>query len=234
MSDDNGLCYMRARYYSPQLLRFINADPEKGTIADGATLNAYAYANGNPVLYTDPEGQFVWIIAGTAAGFLVGGGANLVVQGLTKGWNNVNTKEVIVSATAGAATGFIATTGIPLVGAIIGNAAIGAGSYVATQSWNGEPITAKGVLVGTVAGGMGGWIGGPGILSGSTGKELSKITAASDYAKYLGLKSGQEIASIYKKDLLIKAGKTSLARTILGDLAAAFSSIPTTEAVLNK
>jgi RHS repeat-associated protein len=56
MSDDNGLYYMRARYYSPQLLRFINADPEKGTIADGATLNAYAYANGNPISYMDPFG----------------------------------------------------------------------------------------------------------------------------------------------------------------------------------
>jgi len=56
MSDDNGLCYMRARYYSPQLLRFINADPEKGMIADGATLNAYAYANGNPISYVDPFG----------------------------------------------------------------------------------------------------------------------------------------------------------------------------------
>lgn len=82
--------------------------------------------------------------------------------------------------------------------------------------------------------GIGGWIGGSGMLSGSTGKELSKIAAASEYAKYLGLKSGQEIASIYKKELLKKAGKTSLARTILGDLAAAFSSIPTSEVVLNK
>ena len=234
ISDENGLYYMRARYYNPDIKRFINLDVLLGSIDEGQSLNRYAYVNGNPVLYTDPEGQFVWIIAGTAAGFLVGGGADLVVQGITKGWNNINTKEVIVSATAGAATGFIATTGIPLVGAIIGNAAIGAGGYVATQSWNEEPITAKGVLMGTAAGGIGGWIGGSGMLSGSTGKELSKITAASEYAKYLGLKSGQEIASIYKKELLKKAGKTSLARTILGDLAAAFSSIPTSEVVLNK
>jgi len=41
---------------TPQLLRFINADPLKGTIADGATLNAYAYANGNPISYVDPFG----------------------------------------------------------------------------------------------------------------------------------------------------------------------------------
>jgi len=56
MSDDNGLYYMRARYYSPELKRFINADTIKGTIYDSRTLNGYAYANGNPVSLVDPFG----------------------------------------------------------------------------------------------------------------------------------------------------------------------------------
>ncbi len=47
---------MRARYYSPQLKRFINADIVAGSIQESPTLNRYAYVNGNPISYVDPFG----------------------------------------------------------------------------------------------------------------------------------------------------------------------------------
>ena len=56
MSDENGLVYMRARYYSPTFKRFINADVVAGSITNSITLNRYAYANGNPVSNVDPFG----------------------------------------------------------------------------------------------------------------------------------------------------------------------------------
>ena len=56
VTDKNGLIYMRARYYSPELRRFINADIIHGEISDSASLNRYAYVNGNPVSYVDPFG----------------------------------------------------------------------------------------------------------------------------------------------------------------------------------
>ena len=56
MTDENGLVYMRARYYSPVLKRFINADVVAGSITNSITLNRYAYANGNPVSNIDPFG----------------------------------------------------------------------------------------------------------------------------------------------------------------------------------
>ena len=56
MTDENGLVYMRARYYSPTLKRFINADVVAGSITNSITLNRYAYANGNPVSNVDPFG----------------------------------------------------------------------------------------------------------------------------------------------------------------------------------
>jgi RHS repeat-associated protein len=50
-----GLVYMGARYYSPQLGRFISPDPL--TIhGRGGDPNPYEYANGNPFTYTDPTG----------------------------------------------------------------------------------------------------------------------------------------------------------------------------------
>ena len=50
---------MRARYYSPELRRFINADIIAGEISNAITLNRYAYANGNPVSNVDPFGLSV-------------------------------------------------------------------------------------------------------------------------------------------------------------------------------
>ena len=56
VTDANGLLYMRARYYSPILMRFVNADIVAGDISNAITLNRYAYANGNPVSNVDPFG----------------------------------------------------------------------------------------------------------------------------------------------------------------------------------
>lgn len=56
VTDSNGFLYMRARYYSPQLKRFINADIVAGSIQESPTLNRYAYVNGNPISYVDPFG----------------------------------------------------------------------------------------------------------------------------------------------------------------------------------
>ena len=59
VTDDNGLIYMRARYYSPTLRRFLNADVIAGEITNAVTLNRFAYANGNPVSFVDPLGLSV-------------------------------------------------------------------------------------------------------------------------------------------------------------------------------
>jgi RHS repeat-associated protein len=53
MDDGNGLLYMRARYYDPEVGRFINKDPIG---FGGGDLNLYAYAGNNPVNFVDPVG----------------------------------------------------------------------------------------------------------------------------------------------------------------------------------
>ena len=55
-TDTNGLFYMRARYYSPDMRRFVNADILHGKISDSTSINRYSYANGNPVSFIDPFG----------------------------------------------------------------------------------------------------------------------------------------------------------------------------------
>ena len=52
----NGLYYMRARYYNPQIKRFINRDIIDGSITDSQSLYKYSYVQGNPVNLIDPFG----------------------------------------------------------------------------------------------------------------------------------------------------------------------------------
>ena len=56
ITDSNGLYYMRARYYNPDIKRFINQDIKVGDISNGQGLNRYAYCEGNPVSLIDPFG----------------------------------------------------------------------------------------------------------------------------------------------------------------------------------
>ena len=87
MTDSNGLINMRARYYNPLTMRFLNSDPAM----DG--LNWYAYANGNPINFADPTGygasRVLDAMQGglTALGFAPGVGAvaDLVNAGISAG-----------------------------------------------------------------------------------------------------------------------------------------------------
>ncbi len=54
--EDTGLIYMRARYYSPVLRRFVNADKLHGDISNALTLNRYSFCNGDPANGIDPMG----------------------------------------------------------------------------------------------------------------------------------------------------------------------------------
>jgi RHS repeat-associated protein len=51
-TDANGLLNMRARYYSPYLMRFLNADPSG--FSGGS--NWFSFADGNPISLSDPFG----------------------------------------------------------------------------------------------------------------------------------------------------------------------------------
>ncbi|WP_017327373.1 RHS repeat domain-containing protein [Synechococcus sp. PCC 7336] len=52
------LDYLRARYYDPDLGRFISRDPFPGFLDDPYSLHKYQYAHNNPVNNTDPSGLF--------------------------------------------------------------------------------------------------------------------------------------------------------------------------------
>lgn len=51
--DPTGLYYLGARYYDPEVGRFISPDP----LGFGSDPSLYAYANGDPVNFCDPDGR---------------------------------------------------------------------------------------------------------------------------------------------------------------------------------
>jgi RHS repeat-associated protein len=65
MSDSNGLYYMRARFYSPEIRRFVNQDILLGNINEGQSLNRFAFVTGNPTNYIDPYGESATVVVNT-------------------------------------------------------------------------------------------------------------------------------------------------------------------------
>lgn len=68
MSEPNGFYYMKARYYDPQVGRFISEDPLG---FDGGDVNLMAYVGSNPVNRVDPSGLF-WFRQDWQTDFVVG------------------------------------------------------------------------------------------------------------------------------------------------------------------
>jgi len=176
MTDHNGLIYMRNRYYSPILRRFVNADVLHGSISDSTSLNRYAYVNGNPVSFIDPLGLKGWsnwlkvgigciVIAGLAVatavaapavaavagaalvGATVSGGVGAVFGYIDDGWDGAAT-GFMTGSVAGAASGALAasTFGATTIG--VGNVLIDVGEYALEEAASGTPeeITWDGII----------------------------------------------------------------------------------------
>ena len=96
-SDGTGLYFYRARYYDAQLKGFPSDDP-LGVVAG---VNRRAYVGGDPVLTTDPTGEFGIV------GAVIVGGIDLAIQlAMTDGdISCVNWTDVGLSMVAGALTG---------------------------------------------------------------------------------------------------------------------------------
>ncbi len=56
--DQNGLYYYRARYYTPELGRFVSEDP----LQLAAGVNSYSYVGDNPISFFDPYGLWTFQI----------------------------------------------------------------------------------------------------------------------------------------------------------------------------
>lgn len=54
---DTGLVYMKARYYDPDIGRFLSVDVFRASAGDPFSTNLYVYAHAAPSMLTDPDGR---------------------------------------------------------------------------------------------------------------------------------------------------------------------------------
>lgn len=105
-----GIIHMNGRIYDPVLRTFLSPDPFIQDPGNSQNYNRYAYAWNNPLLYTDPSGNFVFlglagVWAAAAVGALIGG---VVYTGMafytgTFSWGGL-AKSIVMGAASGAAS----------------------------------------------------------------------------------------------------------------------------------
>ena len=118
-TDGNGLLYMRARYYSPEIGRFLGEDSVVGSLSVTGSLNRYAYCGGNPVSYVDPEGEFAESVVGWYNGLSP---MQKIIMGT--GFAAIGTGLVVLSGGT-AATAIAGTVGMLAQSAALGEALAG-------------------------------------------------------------------------------------------------------------
>lgn len=124
LTDPSGLCFMRARTYAPDLMRFIEKDPLVGNLYSPQSLNRYAFAPDNPLQFLDPLG-----LSGNKDGGEPSGGA---IAGIVIGSIVVGGAVIAGAAIAGAGFGAPAGLAAGLTGGAV-TADLGAGATLSTR-----------------------------------------------------------------------------------------------------
>ncbi|MFA6281950.1 MAG: RHS repeat-associated core domain-containing protein, partial [Candidatus Omnitrophota bacterium] len=80
--DSSGLYFYGARYYDPEIGRFITADTIVQSPLNPQTLNRYTYCNNNPINYIDPTGHWFWF---AVAAVFIGAASGAAISAITGG-----------------------------------------------------------------------------------------------------------------------------------------------------
>ncbi|MDP2905938.1 MAG: RHS repeat-associated core domain-containing protein, partial [Candidatus Omnitrophota bacterium] len=168
--DATGLYFYGARYYDPEIGRFITADTIVQAPYDPQSLNRYSYCRNNPINYVDPTGHSWWTsiwkaFVGTFIGGLVTGiavvlsGGTLApaapfifgtISGLVTGALSGGVQGALIGAGLGFFSAGAAVYGGSL--AVAGLIAAGAGYSYATGGWAGVGDFAAGLAGGFIGG----------------------------------------------------------------------------------
>ncbi len=139
--------YLHARYYNPNVARFLSVDPAGGKPASPQSWNRYAYALNNPTRYVDPNGEdaidFVnGLVNAFSSNMLLGAGRQAPVNGDYAGGQAVGDILAVVAGSGEATLGFgggafgLGLTGTG-VGALVGAPMTAAASVMVVQGVGG-------------------------------------------------------------------------------------------------
>jgi len=180
---------MNARLYDASLGRFLSPDPLVQSPANAQNYNRYSYALNNPLVYTDPSGEFVFslflgpvgvVLDAACWGAVINGGIYTAGVAISNGgfnnwdWGQFGKSMAVgaISGAAGAGAGML-TQGLQVYGAIpgalieggiqgaAGGLAGGFGNVIMEDDWGafGSGF-AQGFATGFILGGISGGIEG--------------------------------------------------------------------------
>ena len=155
-----GLYDFGSRYYNPLYGRWFNIDPAL------QLANPYVYCGNNPVMFVDPNGEFVWFVP-IMIGAAIGVGSYTMSVALSPGgFDNWSWGGFFAGMGAGALGGVASaavSAALPALGGFAGGALSGtAGGFVggALHSWFNGAGFGKGLWAGIKGGMIGGAAGG--------------------------------------------------------------------------
>jgi RHS repeat-associated protein len=221
-----GLINMNGRMYDAGLCRFLSPDPYVQMPDNSQNFNRYSYCLNNPLVYTDPSGEIIWmpIIIGAAIGSIQGYMIGNQV-GLT-GWELVGTTLAgagIGALSGGVGTSVAASSGV-VAGAVTGGAISGAGMGLTTGIATGQDLgttlgmtfsgglqggilgLAGGAVGGAIGGGWGAFAGGAtagglgAAMNGGSGEDILKGAALGGVMGF-GLYHGSLVYSYHKSGI---------------------------------
>jgi RHS repeat-associated protein len=192
---DSGLYYYNARYYNPELGRFIQADTVVPDATNLQAHNRYTYTVNNPLRYVDPSGHGFWSwfkkIAGAFFGALIGAFITVMTLGamlpIGAALASASLSQVMLAGAVGGLVGGAIGGGISggvrgaLVGALLG--AIGGALFAGVDFGLGRAglsdlasTAVIGVVGASISYATGGWKGlllfGVGFLGAYTGSKI--------------------------------------------------------------
>ena len=161
--EEISLYYLNARYYDPEIGRFISADSMDYLSPESINgLNAYIYCGNNPVMNMDPSGHIILSLMAVLGGVLV----SAAISGVLAGFNSTDNESFGAAFLGGFVNGLFSGIGLAAGLAI---AAIG----------GALPLIFGGALAL-----MGGFIGG--VLGSATTQAISYGTVNWNMAKLSG------------------------------------------------
>jgi RHS repeat-associated protein len=150
------LVNMNGRMYDPVLGRMMSPDNYVPTPWNTQGYNRFGYANNNPLVYTDPDGNFFWFIP-IIIGTFTAGATYSAIAAINGNWNWSDFgKSIAMGAVGGAIGGAVAQVGIS-IGASAQSLALNIISNVSSQIGTnlvfGNNIT-PGLVIGSIIGGL--------------------------------------------------------------------------------
>jgi hypothetical protein len=142
------LQYLRARYYGPDLGRFVSFDSFEADPSSPASLHKYLYANGNPVMNWDPSGKTTLgetlvtsSIIGGLTGMIVGGIRGGVRGAVVGAISGAIFAPVVTLGSVGLGLGIAAATGMSTTAGLFTSFAL---TTAGSMAWNTyDLLTAK-------------------------------------------------------------------------------------------